>query len=205
MFENMAAFVMSEHMYLRTFDPPLGGTGDPRVLEPEARPLPTADGFICVSANTDKQAFAFFDAVGRPELKADRRFDSVAARFANVRDYFEVRAQSLRSKTTAEWLELLERADVPCMPYHSFESLLDDPHLREVGMFERVAHPTEGTIWNIALPNRLASGARSDYLPAPKLGQHTREVLGEAGLSEKEIEDLAAGFPPAGNISREAG
>src|SRR6266581_4506059 len=146
MFENMAAFVMSEHMYLRTFDPPLGGTGDPRVLEPEARPLPTADGFICVSANTDKQAFAFFDAVGRPELKADRRFDSVAARFANVRDYFEVRAQSLRSKTTAEWLELLERADVPCMPYHTFESLLDDPHLREVGMFERVAHPTEGAI-----------------------------------------------------------
>jgi crotonobetainyl-CoA:carnitine CoA-transferase CaiB-like acyl-CoA transferase len=205
MFENMAAFVMSEHMYLRTFDPPLGGTGDPRVLDPEARPLPTADGFICVSANTDKQAFAFFDAVGRPELKADRRFDSVAARFANVRDYFEVRAQSLRPKTTVEWLELLERADVPCMPYHTFESLLDDPHLREVGMFERVAHPTEGTIWNIALPNRLASGARSDYLPAPKLGQHTREVLSEAGLSGKEIEDLAAGSPPAGKISREAG
>src|SRR5213594_4571862 len=97
MFENMAAFVMSEHMYLRTFDPPLGATGDPRVLEPEARPLPTADGFICVSANTDKQAFAFFDAVGRPELKADRRFESVAARFENVRDYFEVRAQSLRT------------------------------------------------------------------------------------------------------------
>src|SRR5258706_100706 len=205
MFENMAAFVMAEHMYLRTFDPPLGGTGDPRVLEPEARPLPTADGFICVSANTDKQAFAFFDAVGRPELKADRRFDSVVARFANVRDYFEVRAQSLRSKTTADWLELLERADVPCMPYHSFESLLDDPHLREVGMFERVVHPTEGAIWNIALANRLASGARSDYLPAPKLGQHTREVLSEAGLSEKEIEDLATGSPPAGKISRGAG
>src|SRR2546426_204780 len=165
----------------------------------------TADGFICVSANTDKQAFAFFDAVGRPELKADRRFESVAARFENVRDYFEVRAQSLRSKTTREWLELLERADVPCMPYHTFESLLDDPHLREVGMFERVVHPTEGAIWNIALPNRLASGARSDYLPAPKLGQHTREVLSEAGLSEKEIEDLAAGSPPAGKISREAG
>src|SRR6267143_1834356 len=203
MFENMAAFVMAEHMYLRTFDPPLGGTGDPRVLEPEARPLPTADGFICVSANTDKQAFAFFDAVGRPELKADRRFESVAARFENVRDYFEVRAQSLRSKTTGEWLELLERADVPCMPYHTFESLLDDPHLREVGTFERVVHPTEGAIWNIALPNRLASGARSDYLPAPKLGQHTREVLSEAGLSEKEIEDLAAGSPPAGKTSRE--
>jgi crotonobetainyl-CoA:carnitine CoA-transferase CaiB-like acyl-CoA transferase len=72
-------------------------------------------------------------------------------------------------------------------------------------MFERVAHPTEGTIWNIALPNRIASGARTDYLPAPKLGQHTREVLSEAGLSEKEIEDLAAGSPPAGKISREAG
>src|SRR2546427_12878316 len=80
MFENMAAFVMSEHMYLRTFDPPLGATGDPRVLEPEARPLPTADGFICVSRHTAKQAFAFLDARGRPDRNAAPGHDPARAR-----------------------------------------------------------------------------------------------------------------------------
>ena len=77
MFENMAAFVLTEHMYLKTFQPPRGPTGDPRLLDPQAKPLATKDGYICISANTNAQAFAFFDAIGRPELKTDPRFDSL--------------------------------------------------------------------------------------------------------------------------------
>src|ERR1043165_9897149 len=87
MFENLAKFVLEEHMYLRTFEPPLGEMGDPRLLE--SRPVPTKDGWICMSANTNKQVFAFFDVIGRPELKTDPRFSSVPARFAHTKDYFE--------------------------------------------------------------------------------------------------------------------
>jgi crotonobetainyl-CoA:carnitine CoA-transferase CaiB-like acyl-CoA transferase len=90
MFENMAAFVLAEHLGDRTFIPPLGERGDRRVLHPLAKPIPTKDGYICVSANTDAQAFALFDAIGRPELKRDPRFSSVAARYANVRVYFQI-------------------------------------------------------------------------------------------------------------------
>jgi crotonobetainyl-CoA:carnitine CoA-transferase CaiB-like acyl-CoA transferase len=187
MFENMAAFVLSEHLYLRSFEPPLGGTGDPRVINPEAKPLPTKDGHICISANTNAQAFGFFEAIGRPELKDDPRFCSIAARFAHVQDYFELRATALASRTTAEWLAIFDRLDVPAMPYHTFESLLEDPHLAAVGLISEVAHPTEGRIRNVGVPNRWSDAVREDYLPPPKIGQHSVEILQEIGYSAERI------------------
>lgn len=192
MFENLVKFVLEEHMYLRTFDPPLGETGDPRLLDPLNKPLPTKDGWICISANTNEQAFAFFDAVGRPELKTDPRFCSVPARFAHVKEYFEIRMEALRSKTTAEWLEIFDRDDVPAMPYHTLDSVLDDPHLREVGFFEMKNHPTEGRTRSMRLPNKWSSGTRRDWSPAPKLGQQSVELLREVGYSEAEIERMIA-------------
>ena len=80
MLENMASFVSSEHMGAMTFDPPVGPSGDNRLLSPDYRPLPTKDGYITVGPNTNRQAFAFFDAIGRPELKTDPRFDSAGRR-----------------------------------------------------------------------------------------------------------------------------
>ena len=74
------------------------------MLSPDARPLKTKDGYICISANTDGQAHSFFDAIGRPELKTDPRFATVAARTANTKDYFKLRGESLMTRTTAEWL-----------------------------------------------------------------------------------------------------
>jgi crotonobetainyl-CoA:carnitine CoA-transferase CaiB-like acyl-CoA transferase len=192
MFENLVKFVMEEHMYLKTFEPPLGETGDPRLLDPLNRPLPTRDGWISLSANTDEQAFGLFDAIGRPELKSDPRFSSVQARFANVKEYFRIRAEALRTKTTGEWLELLGRADVPAMPYHTLDSLLEDPHLKDIGFFELRNHPTEGRTRSMRLPNKWSSGTRREWAPAPKLGQHSVEVLREAGYDDAAIESMIA-------------
>ncbi len=193
MFENMAAFVLSEHMYMKTFDPPRGETGDPRLLDPQAKPLATRDGYICVSANTNAQAFALFDAIGRPELKTDPRFDSIAARFRNVGEYFRIRAEALKEKTTAQWLEIFDKADIPAMPYHTLDTLMEDLHLGEVGLFQRIEHPTEGPIINMALPNKLSGGARSDFNPAPKIGQHSVEILREIGYADAQIDELVSG------------
>jgi crotonobetainyl-CoA:carnitine CoA-transferase CaiB-like acyl-CoA transferase len=203
MFENLAKFVLEEHMYLKTFEPPLGETGDPRLLDALNKPLPTRDGWISLSANTDEQAFGLFDAIGRPELKTDPRFSSVQARFANVKDYFRIRAEALKTRTTGEWLELLERADVPAMPYHTLDSLMEDPHLRDAGFFEVRDHPTEGRTRSMRLPNKWSSGTRREWSPAPKLGQHSVEILKEAGYDDAAIDSMiAAGATVDGRLKK---
>lgn len=203
MFENLVKFVLEEHMYLKTFVPPLGETGDPRLLDPGNRPIPTKDGHICISANTDEQAFAFFEAIGRPELRSDSRFNSVAARYRNVAEYFRLRVEALKHKTTAEWLRLLENGDVPAMPYHTLDSLLEDPHLKDIGFFELKDHPTEGKTRNMRLPNKWSTGTRRGWTPAPKLGQHSVEILREAGYDAAAIEAMvASGATLDGRITR---
>ena len=203
MFENIVKSVLEEHMYLQTFDPPLGPTGDPRLLDPQARPLPTQDGWICISGNTDAQAFAIFDAIGKPELKTDPRFKSVAARFKHTAEYFRIRAQELKQKTTAAWLAIFDRTDVPAMPFQTLDDLMKDPHLADIGFFQRIDHPTEGKIWNMMLPNTISGGARCDFRPAPKIGQHSVEILREIGYREADIEVMvASGTTVDGRITK---
>jgi crotonobetainyl-CoA:carnitine CoA-transferase CaiB-like acyl-CoA transferase len=190
MFENMASFVMSEHMGAATFEPPVGSYGDERLLSPDYRPLPTRDGFVTVTANTDAQAFAFFDAIGRPELCRDPRFSSVSARTANTKAYFDLRTRALQEKTTDEWLRIFSELDIPAMRYNRLEDLRNDPHLADVGFFQRENHDSEGALWRTRVANHFSGGMREAQRGAPRLGQHTREILHEVGISAKEIDDL---------------
>jgi len=190
MLENMASFVMSEHMGAATFDPPVGPSGDGRLLSPNYRPLPTSDGYITIRPNTNAQAFAFFDAIGRPELKTDPRFDSAASRTANAAAYFEVQKEGAAKKTTAEWVELFDKLDVPAARYNSIDDVLVDPHLADVGFFQAEDHPSEGRIRRTRRANTFSGGAREMETHAPRLGEHTRNVLAELGYTKDEIEAL---------------
>ena len=189
MFENMASFVLREHMGAMTFEPPVGPIGDLRVLDQNNKPVKTADGYISISPNTDQQAFAFFDAIGQSHLREDPRFISVRERTKNSQDYFNLRSSSLGHKTSAEWIEIFEKLDIPCMRYNTLENLLEDPHLTSKNFIKQIEHPTEGKIRSLGLANQFSGGSRIDCLPAPLLGQHTTEVLTEFGLTAAEIVD----------------
>ncbi len=192
MFENMVTQVLTEHLYNHTFLPPLGGLGDPRLVNEFYAPSKTLDSYICISANTDAQVFPLLDAMGLGHLKTDERFCSVAARFKNVHEYYALRSEELKKQTTQFWLDVCTEHDIPAAPYHTLETLVDDPHLKDVGMLIKRVHPSEGEIWDLRPANEVSSGHRQEWLPAPKLGQHTIEILKEAGLSLEEIDEMIA-------------
>jgi crotonobetainyl-CoA:carnitine CoA-transferase CaiB-like acyl-CoA transferase len=193
MLENMASFVSSEHLGAATFEPPVGPTGDGRLLSPNYRPVPTKDGFVTVRPNTNAQAFAFFDAIGRPELKTDPRFDSAASRTRNAKAYFEVQATCLGHKTTDEWVELFDKLDVPAARYNTIDELMTDPHLKDVAFFREEEHPTEGKIRRSKLANVFSGGVRENETHAPLYGEHTREILAELGYSKADIDKMVSG------------
>lgn len=183
MFENAAAFVLSEHLDQRTFDPK-GHMGDPRIMTPDARPMKTRDGYVCVSANTDAQARSFFDAIGRPDLKDDPRFNTVTARIENVAEYFALRAEAMMTRDTADWVEILRKCDVPAMPYHTLDSLLDDPQLRASGVLtqeQKTENQLEETMLGLRHANRYSRSGVPESRLAPRFGEHTDEILAELG------------------------
>lgn len=188
MFENMASFVLREHMAQRSYGPD-GTIGDARMFDPNGRPAATKDGHICVSPNTDAQAFAFFVAAGRSELRDDPRFASVHARVANTDAYFAMRAALLAERTTAEWIALLDAAGVPAMQVNSIEDLFHDPHLADVGLIEMQDHATEGRVHALRPANRFSDGLPA-MRDAPRQGADGPGILAGLGYTPAEIANL---------------
>lgn len=176
MFENIASFVLSEHLGERTFGPQ-GPFGDRRILDPHAQPIRTRDGFICVSANTDRQAHAFFRAIGRPELVADPRFSTVSARVEHVTEYFRIRAEVLLTRTTSEWLEVLGRCDIPAMRYNTLEDVVADPQLRASGVL--VEESEDAGSLGLRHANRYSLSGIAPSRTAPRLNQDAEAILAE--------------------------
>jgi crotonobetainyl-CoA:carnitine CoA-transferase CaiB-like acyl-CoA transferase len=198
MFEVFTQFVLSDHLGGLSFDPPVGEPYYARLMTPHRRPYATADGHLCVLIYNDKQWRGFFRLIGQEErLASDARFSTHSQRAANIDAVYAFVAEAMRERTTAEWIALLERADIPVMPVNTVESLIEDPHLADVGFFQMVDHPSEGRLRIMESPGAFSACDPPARLPAPRLGEHTAEVLREVGLSEEEIASATAA-PEAG-------
>lgn len=192
MLETMVAFNMADHIFGYTFDPPEGPMGYSRVLTPSRRPYKTTDGYICLLAYTDIQWVRFWEEVGRPELKDDPRFDSLASRADNIEAVYSLAGEFIATRSTADWLETLPRLEIPCGEIVELENIPDDPHLQAVGFFRSETHPTEGEITVPDTPVQFSRTPASIDRLQPKLGEHSAEILREAGLDDDAIEQMRA-------------
>ncbi len=193
MFETIAQFVLAEHMQGQTFDPPTSPAGYSRTLSPHRRPYATKDGFIAVLPYNDGQWRRFFEIVGKADmLRTDARFADIGSRTANIDALYEMVGEELKHRTTDDWLELLQHNDIPCMRPHTLETLLEDPHLADGEFFRWEDHPSEGRIRTMREPSTWSETKPPTGRFAPRLGQHTREILGEAGFDVDDIDTLIA-------------
>lgn len=192
MFETMANFVLIDHLGGLTFDPPLDHGGYARLLAPDRRPYQTKDGYVCALIYNDKQWHNFFHAIGRPEMLQDPRFCNHANRTRHVREIYGEVATIFQTRTTAEWIRLLEEADIPYTPLHSIDDLLEDPHLKATGFITQIDHPTEGSIKSMRVPTSWSETQPQPTRPAPRLGEQSREILQELGFKDDAIAQLFA-------------
>jgi crotonobetainyl-CoA:carnitine CoA-transferase CaiB-like acyl-CoA transferase len=192
MFESLAQGVLGDHLMGHSFDPPLGPPGYPRHLSPDRRPFRTLDGWLCAFLISDGQWRAVLERLGQPELMQDPRFSSLQARTEHSREVYAWLDATFRTRSTEQWLALLGEADVPAGPLHTLESLLEDPHLKAVGFFQRLEHPTEGTLVTLRPPSRWSRTPAEVRLPPPHLGEHSAELLAQAGYSRADIDALVA-------------
>jgi crotonobetainyl-CoA:carnitine CoA-transferase CaiB-like acyl-CoA transferase len=190
MFETMTNFVMAEHLWGMTFDPPLGSPGYTRLMSHHRKPYPTKDGYIAILPYLDAHWETFCKLSGRLDLLEDGRFRTLADRVRNIDDTYSETGKIMLTRTTGEWLELFGRTSVPTIVVNSLEELVADPHLNAVGFWQSVDHPTEGKLRLPAFPVNFGTTQADIRRHAPRLGEHTREILAEAGLGDNAIDDL---------------
>ncbi|HEV7802752.1 MAG TPA: CoA transferase [Burkholderiales bacterium] len=193
MFESLTQFMLGDHMAGETFEPAIGPMGYARLLAPDRNPYATSDGYLCLLVYNDKQWRSFFKLIGREQMfEGDQRFSTQTRRSEHIAEIYAFVAAEVRTRTTAAWLEALTAADIPVMPLNTPESLLSDEHLKQTGFIKTVEHPTEGRLRSMAVPSRWSVSPPGEPRPAPRLGEHSVEVLREAGYSDSDIERMIA-------------
>ena len=189
MFETLASQVLSDHLFGRTHVPATDSAGYPRLLSPDRRPYKTTNGFICVAVYTDMHWRKFLPSIGREDLLSDPVYSSLNSRMKNAKTVTALLGSVIASNTSEHWESFFDALDIPIAPLNTIDSLIDDPHIREVALVAEREHPTEGKVKHVRSPilwdDRLVLTG-----DAPQLGQHTEETMLELGYRPEEIQSM---------------
>ncbi|MDH4021952.1 MAG: CoA transferase [Gammaproteobacteria bacterium] len=190
MFETMVYFTMAEHLWGMTFEPPIGKPGYTRLMSHHRKPYKTKDGYIAILPYLDAHWTSFCKLSGRLDLLDDPRFKTLSDRVTNIDDTYQETAKTMLNRTTAEWLAIFGDTSVPTIVVNTLEGLKDDPHLKAVGFWQEADHPTEGRLRMTRYPVTFSKTPADVRRLPPRLGEHTTEILREAGLSQGDIDAL---------------
>lgn len=193
MFETAIEFNLIEHMFGFAFEPPLDVPGFPRVLNARRRPFRTLDGHACILPYSDRNWRDFFEFTGRDGLCGDPRFQTLPDRVSNIGELYAVVEEEAAKRSTADWVAFCDRVSIPCMPVTALEDLPEDPHVAAVGLFGTAEHPTEGRYRTVRRPVSFSAAPFRIRRHAPRQGEHTAEILREAGFSQEDIATIQGG------------
>src|SRR5271170_2141738 len=160
----------------------------------------TADGYMTVAALTDRQWAGLARVVEHPEWLEDKRFKTPALRQQNIDARLELTQRALMTRPAAEWLEKLTAAQVPCGPVQTRNQVIHHPQVTALGLVVETEHEKAGRLRQTRAAARFSGTPPEIRHGAPRLGEHTQEVLGELGYSAAEIAELGStGIPVAGD------
>ncbi len=157
------------------------------MLDPNRQPFRTSDGYLSnrppIPTRTGNP---FFSIADRRDVLEDERFSTYRNRTRNIGELYSIVATITPSRTTAEWMQLLENEDIPVMRVNQLEDLIHDEHLKQVGFFKERIHPTEGRYLEMQPPVRFSAWQPGERRFPPNLGEHTAEVLTELDVVANE-------------------
>lgn len=165
MFECFTFFNMIENLYGRTYEECPGEMSYPRAVAPSRKPYRTRDGYIGLVPYSTAQWEAFFAVAGQPEVMSDPRFAEYKQRTKSIEELYSIVAEIVAKRSSAEWLDLLRKVDIPVARYNTLDDVLRDPHLEAVSMFQQRQHPTAGEYLSVRHPVRFSAhelSVRSD-------------------------------------------
>ena len=191
MLDAMISYLWPEGMMQYT----VVGNEAAAAADPNDRPdlvFKTLDGYITAGTISDSEWQGFCKASGDPELAKDERFATPSARFVNATARINKMQDYISQRTTAEWLERLDAADVPCAPILRRGEIIGNDQVIARGLIEEFDQPTVGRVRQpkpaaIFEINKAAIGG-----PAPRVGEHSRTVLRELGYSDSAIDAMVA-------------
>lgn len=188
MLNSILAFVwpdnMANYTWLGDGVKPTGSATDLRLI------YATKDHFIIALSVTNADWKALCTAIGRLELIEDPRFRDISDRMRNLKEQYAELKDTFRQKTTEEWLKILREHDVVCSPILTPANLHLDPHIASGGFIQELEHPHSGSYRQAVHPINFGGMDTGVRRHAPALGEHTEEILREAGLSSTDIAEL---------------
>ena len=169
-----------------------GPLGSAHILTAPYQAFEASDGYINIGGANQSNWERIAEVLGHPEWREDPRYSDNTARMRNRAALADAMNAVLRTRTRGQWMAVFDAAGVPAGPVHSLGEALEHPQTRARGMVVDLVHPDAGATRAIGCPVHLSRTPARITRPAPRLGEHTREVLREAGYTDSDIDDLVA-------------